>query len=462
MKGFVPTPQPIVDLMVAKLFRGSSPGAESSVLDPGCGPGAFIEGVVRWCAAQRVPLPKVVGMESNPQHVAHASSKFEGTPSVAIVHRDFLSPSAHRFDFIVGNPPYVPITKLSEREKQQYRSAYTTAIGRFDLYLLFFEQAIRMLRPGGRLVFITPEKFAYVDTAAPLRRLLAGLQVEELQLVDEQTFGSLVTYPTITTVVNSPPRSPTRVILRDGSARRVRLPTAGTSWLPDLVGKPGTRQAHTLGDACLRISCGVATGADSVYVVPTSALSPALRKFAYPTIAGREIAAGKAPTAAHSMLVPYTTDGELLRERDLGPLGGYLRERHRRQRLLKRTCVARKPWYAFHENPPLRDLLRPKILCKDISSRPFFVVDQPGRLVPRHSVYYLVPRDPSRIAEIADYLNSERARNWLSANCQRAANGFLRLQSHVLKKLPISERLAGNGRTRSHRTSGRTPSEEQS
>lgn len=33
---------------------------------------------------------------------------------------------------------------------------------------------------------------------------------------------------------------------------------------------------------------------------------------------------------------------------------------------------------------------------------------------------------------------------WLTANCQRAANGYLRLQSHVLKRLPLPERLGSS------------------
>jgi hypothetical protein len=97
----------------------------------------------------------------------------------------------------------------------------------------------------------------------------------------------------------------------------------------------------------------------------------------------------------------------------------------------------RKPWYAFHENPPLIDLLRPKILCKDIGPRPAFVLDPIGAIVPRHSVYYIVPGDSTDIMALLDYLNSETASGWLEKHCQRAANGFVRLQSSVLKRLPV-------------------------
>lgn len=71
------------------------------------------------------------------------------------------------------------------------------------------------------------------------------------------------------------------------------------------------------------------------------------------------------------------------------------------------------------------------------------MIDDAGDVVPRHSVYYLVPLHADRLQSLAEYLNSDASRDWLEAHCQRAANGFLRLQSQVLKRLPIPEELGG-------------------
>jgi len=89
------------------------------------------------------------------------------------------------------------------------------------------------------------------------------------------------------------------------------------------------------------------------------------------------------------------------------------------------------------------DVLRPKLLCKDICAKPFFVLDTAGKLVPRHSVYYIVPNEPRVLGTLAEYLNSEAARRWLQNHCQRASNGFLRLQSHILKRLPLPASFKG-------------------
>jgi hypothetical protein len=139
------------------------------------------------------------------------------------------------------------------------------------------------------------------------------------------------------------------------------------------------------------------------------------------------------------MFMPYDMYGRLLSLEELGALGTYLARDEIRQRLLARTCVRRKPWYAFHETPVLRDILRPKILFKDISATPQFWVDWDGDIVPRHSVYYLVPPNPTALRVVLRYLESPSAHEWLGENCQRATRGFLRLQSRVLQRMPLAD-----------------------
>jgi adenine-specific DNA-methyltransferase len=236
VRGFVPTPPRVVDYMVDRLFRARPPRPGENVLDPGCGTGPFLAGIIRWHMRNLIELPNMVGIESQPDRARQAQIAFGSVPEIEIRQSDFLTEPIENFDFIVGNPPYVPITRLSDVEKENFRCAYETARGRFDLYLLFFERALKSLKPNGRMVFITPEKFLYVATAAPLRRLLSKLQVEEIRLVNEQIFDGHITYPTITTVSNRPPTKTTVVGLRDEVERRCRLAGNGASWMPLIRG----------------------------------------------------------------------------------------------------------------------------------------------------------------------------------------------------------------------------------
>lgn len=441
MKGFVPTPSELVDLMVDKLLRVHEPTSATTLLDPGCGEGEFIAGVLRWCEANGRPVPRIVGVEQHAGRAAIARRRFAGSGQVEIETADFLRPSERRFDLVIGNPPYVSLGNLSVEERASYRAHYQTARGRFDLYMLFFEQALRLLRPSGRLVFVTPEKFTYVDAANSLRQLLLERTVEELHYVDEATFQGLVTYPIVTTIGPSRRGASTTVIARGGNTSAIRLRDA-RSWQAVLRGESFAAARATLADVCVRVSCGIATGADAAFVVRDAELERDLRSFSHPTISGRQLSR-TGPLATRSrILIPYDRDGRLLPEASLGALGRYLRTPARKSLLVARTCAARKPWYSYHDNAPLNEILRPKILCKDISPTPFFVADKVGKIVPRHSTYYMVPRDPAQLADLLEYLNSTEATRWLLAHCQRAANGFVRLQSGVLKRLPIPDSLA--------------------
>jgi adenine-specific DNA-methyltransferase len=44
--------------------------------------------------------------------------------------------------------------------------------------------------------------------------------------------------------------------------------------------------------------------------------------------------------------------------------------------------------------------------------------------------------------QLLDYLNGPVAKEWMEAHCQQAANGFLRLQNRVLRRLPVPTGVA--------------------
>jgi len=61
------------------------------------------------------------------------------------------------FDVIIGNPPYVRAENMPREERDYYMSGvFETAYGRFDIFILFLERAIKLLKAGGRLGFIIP------------------------------------------------------------------------------------------------------------------------------------------------------------------------------------------------------------------------------------------------------------------------------------------------------------------
>jgi hypothetical protein len=378
-----------------------------------------------------------VGVESDPELAAEARENLSDR-SVEILEQDFLEDGLDlgTFQFVVGNPPYVPIERLSGDEKRQYRRIFDTAVGRFDLYMLFFERALELLERGGRLSFVTPEKFEYVETCDRLRSLLTEYHVEAIEHVPEDTFGDLVTYPTITMVSKSDADT-TRVVHRDESVETVELPRDGESWASTV--RSGTVELDetgvTLDDVTERVSCGLATGADSVFVMDEAELPTRLQPWAYDTTSGRQLSANDGPDSDSVIVCPYDEDGRLVPEEELDALGEWLELNE--ERLRDRSCVEKgKVWYSWHETPPMNDVLRPKILCPDIAEEPTFWVEPKGTVIPRHSVYYIVP-ETVELRELHDYLSTPEVQDWIEAHAQKAHNDYYRLQSKVLKKLPV-------------------------
>ena len=64
----------------------------------------------------------------------------------------------NKFDFVVGNPPYVRIHNLSKDLLNNIKD-FQFIDGIFDLYICFYEIGIKMLNNSGKLGFITPNSF---------------------------------------------------------------------------------------------------------------------------------------------------------------------------------------------------------------------------------------------------------------------------------------------------------------
>lgn len=77
-----------------------------------------------------------------------------------ILHADTLQVDKFddKMDFVVGNPPYVRVHNLSTSYTRAKSFNFANG-GMTDLYLVFFEIGLRMLKSGGRLSYITPSSW---------------------------------------------------------------------------------------------------------------------------------------------------------------------------------------------------------------------------------------------------------------------------------------------------------------
>ncbi len=110
------------------------------------------------------------------------------------------------FDVVLGNPPYVRQELLKDL-KPWLQGRFEVYHGVADLYAYFFERGLRILKPGGRMGYISSSTFFKTGSGAPLRDYLRTKATLEtvVDFGDHQIFEGVTTYPAILTFRNDVP-----------------------------------------------------------------------------------------------------------------------------------------------------------------------------------------------------------------------------------------------------------------
>jgi TaqI-like C-terminal specificity domain/Eco57I restriction-modification methylase len=97
------------------------------------------------------------------------------------------------FDVVVGNPPYVRSRELmNDYEKEYFLKRFETASYQIDLYKLFIELGLKLLRSEGKLSFITPSVFFYNESDKNLRKyILENYSLEAVAYTNDQVFENV-------------------------------------------------------------------------------------------------------------------------------------------------------------------------------------------------------------------------------------------------------------------------------
>ncbi|MFX1564018.1 MAG: class I SAM-dependent DNA methyltransferase, partial [Promethearchaeota archaeon] len=206
---------------------------EFTVLDPACGDGAFLLGVLRFLInrvssndekehryALRSLVDCIYGVDVDPKAVQNCKKRLSIAASESLsVENNFnqrvllgnsllneddaadavfgktlakmnpvdwqrFYPWVMRdggFDVIVGNPPFIGIKGMDTKLKNYIRRKYRTVHKQFDILIPFIELGLRLLRPGGRLGFLISNKILAADYGAPLRKhIVSNFIIEKI------------------------------------------------------------------------------------------------------------------------------------------------------------------------------------------------------------------------------------------------------------------------------------------
>ena len=84
------------------------------------------------------------------------------------------------FDVIIGNPPYIDSERMSLKlpeERKFYSVKYSVAKGNWDIFVLFIERALMLMKYNGYLSFIVPNKLLYAPYASETRKLMINKNI---------------------------------------------------------------------------------------------------------------------------------------------------------------------------------------------------------------------------------------------------------------------------------------------
>ncbi len=110
------------------------------------------------------------------------------------------------FDIVIGNPPYVQLQTIKEKSLLYQNMGYETFHKSGDMYCLFTEAGINLLKENGILTYIMQNKWMQAGYGKPLRQFLSRHRIRNIiDFGDVQIFENATTYVCICTLQRSCP-----------------------------------------------------------------------------------------------------------------------------------------------------------------------------------------------------------------------------------------------------------------
>ncbi|MEK7635713.1 MAG: N-6 DNA methylase [Patescibacteria group bacterium] len=208
--GVVFTPEWVVDFMVSEILNSKKITGKEKILDAGCGEGIFATIAAQKFAKlsgkkiEKVIEENIYFIDITEEYTRKTKQNLQKLSKNKIIKYNAIIDDFcfhdfdEKFDFIIGNPPYVRIQNLNERKEQLQKKYITASSGSIDLYFCFFEQALKLLNKDGKIAFITPNSHFYSAAGKNLRNLLMFHLAKIINFDYFQIFKDATTYTAIT------------------------------------------------------------------------------------------------------------------------------------------------------------------------------------------------------------------------------------------------------------------------
>jgi hypothetical protein len=487
--GVVLTRAPVVALILDLVgYTEDQDLGATTLLEPSCGHGAFLEEALRRLlrSATRHGRPlsslkkAIHAFDIDPVHVEKTRSllakilREQGAAPKAATRlaegwvdcQDFLLATIERrFDFVVGNPPYIRIEQLPPGLIARYREDHASLYDRADLYVAFIERGLKLLTPEGLLSYICADRWISNKYGGPLRALITGNHGVRcyINLHRASPFESeVIAYPSIfvlgkrskaPTLVASLPfaseevcRHASRVLRgQEESSPEFRVVCHDRWFQGDeawVIGSPEHLAALRLLEerfppieASARIGIGVATGCDDVYIVGRGEDIEPDR--CIPLVMREDLRNGKITDAGRFVINTTDDQGHQVNLERYPRLQHYL-QRH--EEAIRRRYVARKnpnAWFRTIDRITPALCSTPKLLIPDIAGANEVIFEQ-GRFYPHHNLYFITS-ERWDMEVLGGLLSSRVALFFVWSYAVKMRGGYLRFQAQYLRRIRLPD-----------------------
>jgi len=114
------------------------------------------------------------------------------------------------FDVVIANPPYVDsetMTKDDEKFREILSGIYKAAKGNWDLFIVFIERGLQLLKTDAAITYIVPNKLIAARYSEKLRNMLLAKNILELRdYSNVNVFKEVDVYPIVFLIQNNDSR----------------------------------------------------------------------------------------------------------------------------------------------------------------------------------------------------------------------------------------------------------------
>ena len=379
------------------------------------------------------------------------------------------------YDLVVGNPPYVFYNDIPEGQRETYNEAFPNAAFRqYDILILFIDSVRDWLKPGGKVGYITSNKFAGAQYGEKLRKNIPReVVVEEfIDFADANVFEDVVNYPCVFKmrkrteeekrnieeysfpfVEVQEKKDDTPTLLRhindhigdeyedeyvtSFSVSSNSLEEKSWKFIPDEDStvldaiRDGAQDNYTYRDACKRIERGFNPGYLPAYVVTDDEIEDhdLEEEIVYPVLDGEDVRRWRKPSSNTKMIYAGTD----LNIDSYPNIKEYLSQY--RERLEERTEI--DSWWGLRRPRPGAVTDEKKIVTPDIVYyNNYSFLDGEG--YPLNTIYYTIPEDEDDYQFLLGLSNSVVMQFYMRMEAPKYRGSYLRYYGNVWGSLPLA------------------------